>query len=147
VQLAVLVFAAALLLSAFLLVTTGRPWLWDRWCVREEELVPYATPMDYLNAGLRAIVGLGLMLVALKDLRGPRLQDPMLIGLLLFYASVAILIGSTTTLVTGVARLGVRRCLELGPPWSYGYGAVFLAIGAVLLYAVAVMVLERGGDD
>lgn len=146
-QLVVMLFAAVLLVSAFLLVTTGRAWLWDRWCVHQASQAPYAMPMDYLNAGLRGFVGVGLLVVALKDLRGPRVDDPKLVGLLLVFAAGTILMGSATTLATGVARVGVRWCTEFGPPWSYAYAGVFLVIGAVLLYAVAVMALQRGRDD
>jgi hypothetical protein len=145
VQLAVLVLGGWLLLSAYLLATTGSRWLIVPACIDGSTEPTLAL---YFGAAWRGLIGLGFVAVALKDVRGPRLTDPALLGLVLTFAALNMLSGSAGSIASGIVRLGLGRgrCIEIDAPWSYGYAAVFLVIGAVVLTA-AVSVFLSGADD
>lgn len=138
VQLAVLVLAGILVWSAYLLATTGMQWLFPG-C--REPAGPIIA--SYMDAAWRVVIAAGLVGVALKDVRGPTLQDPFLIGLVLLLGSLLALTRAGSSIAEGIVRLGRPGCLVINPPLSYGVSIVMVLIGGLLLYAAAVTVLSR----
>jgi uncharacterized membrane protein HdeD (DUF308 family) len=63
---------------------------------------------------------------------------------LTLFAAIAIGAG-VYAFATGVARFGRSGCLDVGAPWSYGAGAFSIAVGAVALFAAAMV--ARGDSD
>jgi hypothetical protein len=144
VQLAVLALAAYLLVTAFFLATTGSGHLLTPICLDPPS---GPSPGSFFAAAWRAVIGIGLIGVALRDLRGPLVSDPILIGLVLAFAGLSLLGGAAGGLADGVLRIGANRCIEIGAPWAYAYSAFLLVAGGVALFAAVAIVLRRGGPD
>jgi hypothetical protein len=141
VQLVALLFGVVALGSGYFLVTTGygSPFFH---CAP-----PLESPLAEIVGAVRGVIGLGLILAALRDLRGLRVEDPLLVGLVLLLAGSIALGGSTRTLVTGVAYWGRRGCLEIGAPLSYVFAAVGLVAATVAIFAAVVILLEGDSSD
>jgi hypothetical protein len=141
VQLVALLFGVVAVGSAYFLVTTGygSPFFH---CAP-----PLESPLAEMAGLLRGVIGLGLILAAVRDPRGLRAADPMLIGFLLLLAGTIALGGSTRTLVTGVAYWGRTGCIEIGAPLSYGFAAIGLVAATAAIFAAAVVLLERGSAE
>ena len=140
-QAVALVCAAALAASAYLYVTTGYGTLFPG--CRPQVPLPYALFLAVAQLGLAA----GFVTAAIRDLSGPSLKDPLLVTLILALFSFSALNGGTYTVVTGTARFGRLGCITLGPPLSYGFGALAVVVGAVALLAAVTVGLGGHGDD
>jgi hypothetical protein len=133
-----------MLVSAYLLATTGSGLILTPVCVDPPS---GPSPASYFAAAWRAAIAVGLVAVALRDLSGPRLSDPTLLGLLLAFAGLSLLSGAANGLVDGVVRLGANRCIEISPPWAYAYSAFVFLAGTVALVAAVSLLAGRGRSD
>jgi hypothetical protein len=141
VQAVALVFAGALGVSAYLFATTGWgtpfPGCWPS----------LPRPWALSVAALEVVLAVGFVIAALRSAAGPDRKDPLLIGLVLALFSSLALGAGTYILATGVARYGKSGCLEVGAPWSYGAAAFSILVGAVALYAAAMILFGRREAD
>lgn len=141
VQAVALVFAGALVLSAYFFATTG-------WGTPFRGCWPELSSSHALTlAVLEVALATGFAVASLRDPRGPRLEDPFLIGLVLAAFAVFAINGGAYTLWTGVARYGRSGCLHVEAPLSYGIGALACLVGAVALLAAVTMLLRGGHSD
>jgi hypothetical protein len=119
-------------MSAYFLVTTGYNWPLTG-CAPQ-----LASPYALFLARVRTALAVGFIVAALRNADGPEVKDPLLVGMMLALASSLLLHGGAYTLVSGIARFGRTQCLEVGPPLSYGIGALAIGIGTLALYAAVI---------
>jgi hypothetical protein len=138
IQLVVLAMAAVVLWGAYRLIVTGDLGVW------REPLEPPASTL----AGLAmAVIGLGLVIAALRRPGGPKMTDPLLVGLILVLASGFLLANGATGLVTGVVALGRLGITTIGPPLSYPLAIILLVGGTVALYGAVALMLDGRTSD
>ena len=139
VLLVALVLGVVAIGSGYLYLTegVGSPWLL---CPR-----PIEPPLAWFVGGLRVAIGVGFLVVAVRNVGGLRLRDPAFLALALTLAASVLLTAGARGLATGVVYWGRQGCLEIGPPWSYGTSLFAVVAGAVALYA-ATLIATRASD-
>lgn len=140
-QLVALAMAALLLVYAVVLVTVGRETPWYR-CPPLLE-----PPLSWVMAGIYGAIGIGFGVSALRDLRGPDLKDPLLVGMFLTFGSTMLLFNAARGFATGIVYLGRRGCVEVGPPISYPLSAIGLLFGTAIMVAAMIVLFESSSDD
>jgi hypothetical protein len=141
IQLVALAFAAALGVSAYYFATTG-------WGTPFRGCWPgLSQPAALSVAALEIVLALGFVLAALRVSASPGFRDSLLVTMVLALFAALAVGGGIYTLATGVARFRRSGCLEVGTPWSYGFGVMAIFVGALALFTAVMTVAGRAERD